>query len=176
LDVGGLYQITQLCFSGHGEPVSTAGALRADSAAAELAAALADVEEVFPTGFLSFLSIGTEGEGTPPAALLKSKAVPGVLGVFVADPNDAKAPDPRPKADDAPPPGEDTLVVVSGAMLLKGFARPPCELRPPSWRLDEEYARGEEFSFRDSWFSPLVVEREILLELWNPHISHWMQG
>lgn len=53
---------------------------------------------------------------------MKSKAVPGVLGVFVADPKDAKAPDPRPKADAAP--GDETPEVFSAGILLNGFDRP----------------------------------------------------
>ena len=53
--------------------------------------------------------------------LLKSRDVPGVLGVFAEEPNDAKAPDPRPKADEAPVVGEAAFVVVSGAMPLNGL-------------------------------------------------------
>lgn len=51
----------------------------------------------------------------------KSTDVPGVRGVLVDDPKDAKAPEPRPKADEAPLVGEATFVVVKGAMLLSGF-------------------------------------------------------
>ena len=51
----------------------------------------------------------------------KSRLVPGVLGVLAEDPKDAKAPDPRPKAEDAPLVGEAVLVVVKGAMPLKGL-------------------------------------------------------
>ena len=51
----------------------------------------------------------------------KSREVPGVLGVFAEDPKEAKAPDPRPNADEAPLVGEATLVVVKGAMPLNGF-------------------------------------------------------
>ena len=53
--------------------------------------------------------------------LLKSRDVPGVLGVFAEDPKEAKAPDPRPKADEAPPVGEAAFVVVNGAMPLNGL-------------------------------------------------------
>jgi len=53
--------------------------------------------------------------------LPKSSDVPGVLGVFPEDPNDAKAPEPSPNAEDAPLVGEATLVVVNGAMPLKGL-------------------------------------------------------
>lgn len=53
--------------------------------------------------------------------LPKSRDVPGVLGVFAEDPKDAKAPDPRPKADEAPLVGEAAFVVVKGAMPLNGL-------------------------------------------------------
>jgi hypothetical protein len=86
---------------------------------------LVNVERVLPADNLSFLSRGVDGDAAAPAALLKSKAVPGVLGVLVAEPNDAKAPDPKPKAVAAPPVGEEMLVVLSGAILSKGFDRPP---------------------------------------------------
>ena len=170
MEVGGLYQITQLCFKGQGNPGSTDEPLRTGSSVIVLVAIFWDVEAVFPPSCLSFLSMGVTGADAPPAALLKSNAVPGVLGVLVADPNEAKAPDPNPKADDAPPVGEETPAVVKGAMLLKGFARLPCELWLVSARLDEEYPRGE-LSLRGSWFSPWAVEREILLELYNAHVS-----
>lgn len=61
--------------------------------------------------------------------LPKSSDVPGVLGVLAEDPNDAKAPDPRPKADEAPLVGEATFVVVKGAMPLNGLG---LLLRDPS--------------------------------------------
>ena len=64
----------------------------------------------------------------------KSKAVPGVLGVFVAEPNEAKAPDPGPNAFEAPAEGDDTPP-VRGEMALKGFDR-PCALSGPK-RFDE---------------------------------------
>ena len=53
--------------------------------------------------------------------LLKSKAVPGVFGVLPDDPNEAKAPDPSPNAEEAPLVGEATLVEVTGTMPLKGL-------------------------------------------------------
>ena len=52
----------------------------------------------------------------------KSNAVPGVFGVFAAEPNDANAPDPSPNAD--APPGEDTPDVFSGGIALNWFERP----------------------------------------------------
>lgn len=63
--------------------------------------------------------------------MVKSKAVPGVFGVFPEDPNEAKAPDPSPNAEEAPAVGEAILVVVTGAMLLKGFDLLLKEPSPP---------------------------------------------
>ena len=77
--------------------------------------------------FSRFSPIADEG-----VELAKSREVPGVLGVFAEDPKDANAPDPRPKADEAPVVGEAVVVVVKGAMplnglglLLKGPSVPP---------------------------------------------------
>ena len=52
---------------------------------------------------------------------LKSKVLPVVLGALVAEPKDAKAPEPRPKADEAP--GGALLVVFSGGMPLERLER-----------------------------------------------------
>lgn len=52
---------------------------------------------------------------------LKSKAVPGVFGVLLADPKEAKAPEPSPNADDAP--GGAVLFVFRGVMLLERLER-----------------------------------------------------
>ena len=73
-------------------------------------------ELVLSLSFSRFSPIVVEG-----VELAKSRDVPGVLGVFVEDPNDAKAPDPRPKADEAPLVGEAVFVVVKGAMPLNGL-------------------------------------------------------
>jgi hypothetical protein len=54
--------------------------------------------------------------------LLKSDAVPGVLGVLLALPKLAKAPLPNPNADDAPEPvGEATEVADVAAAALNGL-------------------------------------------------------
>ena len=66
--------------------------------------------------------------------LAKSREVPGVLGVFADDPKDAKAPDPRPNAEDAPLVGEAVLVVVKGAMPLNGFGLLLKDPSPPPKR------------------------------------------
>jgi len=63
--------------------------------------------------------------------LSKSSDVPGVRGVLADKPNDAKAPDPSPNADEAPPlVGEATLVVLKGAIPLRGLV---LLLKDPSW-------------------------------------------
>ena len=74
----------------------------------------------------SRLSPGVEGAGLP-----RSRDVPGVFGVFADDPKDANAPDPSPKAEDAPVVGEATVVVVKGEMPLKGLDLPLVEPSPP---------------------------------------------
>lgn len=73
---------------------------------------------------LSFLSEGVAGEGDDMAAALKSKAVPGVLGVLAADPKEANAPEPSPNAEEPPVVGDAKPPGVKGEMALKGF-RPP---------------------------------------------------
>ena len=92
-------------------------------------ATAADSLEVFSVeldgGFvddLSCLSASTEGDATTVDCFPKSKAVPGVLGVFAADPNDAKAPDPRPKAEEAL--ADATVFVFRGGTLLKALGLP----------------------------------------------------
>lgn len=62
----------------------------------------------------------------------KSKDVPGVLGVFALDPKDAKAPEPSPKAEDAPVVGVDTPVVVNGDMPFSGLVLSPALPSVPS--------------------------------------------
>ena len=69
----------------------------------------------------SFLSPGSAG--VCPDDFTQSNALPGVLGVF-DEPKEAKAPDPRPKALDAPVVGDETVFVFRGEMALKGLPRP----------------------------------------------------
>lgn len=88
---------------------------------------------------LSFLSDGVAGAGADKAADLKSKAEPGVLGVFAEEPKDAKAPEPSPNAVEAPVVGEANAPGVSGGMALNGFL-PPCE-ESPGYRLVAENVR-----------------------------------
>ena len=66
-----------------------------------------------------------------PTTLLKSRAPPGVFGVF-EDPKDAKAPDPKPNALAAPAVGE-ARELAEGDIALKGFLllwedESPCRL------------------------------------------------
>lgn len=97
--------------------------------------------------------------------LPKSSDAPGVLGVLAEDPKDANAPDPSPKAEDAPFVGEATFVVVKGEMPLNGFGLPLEELSPPNL-LADEYARGGSGLLTSL---PLLLEvdvdEETLLEL-----------
>lgn len=87
-------------------------------------------------------------------------AVPGVLGVFAVEPNDAKAPVPSPKAEEAPDVGEATPVVVSGDMPL----RVPLFPSPPK-RFAAEYVRDESGLVLSLVLLELDVDSESLLVL-----------
>lgn len=88
-------------------------------------------------------------------------AVPGVLGVLEEDPKDANAPEPKPKAEEAPVVGEATLVVVTGVMPLSG-GLPPDVPSPPN-RLVAENVRDP--SSRPLSLLLFEVVKEVLLEL-----------
>jgi len=159
-DEGGLYQTIQLYFSTHGRLGSFG--LPAEGAAPAEATELADISGVDLPGvsvssalsldislsmpltvlmsFFSFFSPGVAGEPVLPAVLLQSKAVPGVFGVFEAEPKDANAPEPRPKAVEADV-GDATALVVRGDIVLKGFDRPCDEVSPPPKRFELEKVR-----------------------------------
>lgn len=116
-------------------------------------------------GGLSFLSAGVVGLAVElefVVTVLKSKAVPGVLGVLVAEPNDANAPEPRPNADDPPVVGDASPPVVSGATPLNGFL-PPCDESPPN-RFVEGKVRWLLSALSACW-SECDMERESLLVL-----------
>lgn len=127
-----------------------------------------DSLEALCTGLLavfSFRSPGVFGAAAElVAAVLKSKAVPGVFGVLLADPNAANAPDPRPNADDPVVVGEARLVLVKGEMALKGFL-PPCDELSPPRRFEAENVRDGA-----SALSPWDVDSESLLVLLH-HVS-----
>ena len=81
-----------------------------------------------PSELVSLSGLLRDPKSTPPLD-------PGVFGVFPEDPKDAKAPDPRPNADDA---AEGEL--VDGVVkLLKGFDL-LCDEASPKRRL--VYVRG----------------------------------
>lgn len=120
--MGGRYQITQVYLSGHG--ALTSGGADELAASSEVAVDSDSFRELFTTLLaFSFFSAGVEG--LPVATALKSNAVPGVLGVLLADPNEANAPDPKPKAEEPAVVGEASPVPVMGELMaLKGL-RPP---------------------------------------------------
>lgn len=111
-----------------------------------------------PPSLADFSALGVlaEGVAAPSAA---SKGFPDVLGVL-AEPNDAKAPWPKPKAD---APG-DTKPPPGVVMLLKGLLLLSCdELSPPNRLAKVALLRPEgEGSF---CVLLLDVDRESLLEL-----------
>ena len=95
----------------------------------------------------------------------------GVLGVFVEDPNEAKAPDPRPNAEEAPTVGEVTLVAVAGEVVLKGLDLPWEDVSPPKRRL-EGNARGESCFAVSLLLFEAEVDKDSLLELRKAQFSH----
>ena len=112
MDVGGRYHTTQVDLSGcSGTTVEDLLARDDEDARVFTLSPLLSFPE-------SFSRLSTELE-------LKSRAVPGDLGGLVDDPKDANAPEPSPKAEEAPAAGEfPLLVVVEGDMVLKGFDLP----------------------------------------------------
>lgn len=92
-----------------------------------------------------------------------SSAVPGVFGVFTAEPKEANAPVPRPKAEEAPVVGEAMPVVVDGEMALKGLDL-PCEDESPPNRLAAAKVRGESDFVLSLLGVGFEVVRESLLE------------
>jgi len=133
--------------SGHGEPRSVEGRFE-DEASSSLKAVVERLaaKSVRETP-LSRLSFGVGCTEPPFVALLKSKAVPGVLGVLPEDPNDANAPDPRLKAEEAEAPdvGDDMPDVLKGEIALKGFRLPS----PPTKRFEFGKTREVGWSLRE---------------------------
>jgi len=126
--------MTQLYFRGHAASLPLgAGSIGCEAGGRILAVDLRDND------FLSssFFSFGVDAAaGAVAAALLKSNAVPGVFGVLVAEPNEAKAPDPSPKAVDAPVVGDDMPLVVRGVTELNGLVRPCDEPAPKRFEVE----------------------------------------
>lgn len=138
LGVGGRYQTVHVCLSGHG----VAGSNGAEGSGASSGMVAVDVDSlcalftVLLTDF-SLLSVGVAGDVAAIAADLKSKALPGVLGVLAEEPKDAKAPEPRPNAVEPPVVGDARPPGVKGGIALKGF-RPPCDESPANRFVDEK--------------------------------------
>lgn len=161
--MGGRYQITHVYLSGHGALVS--GGADGPAASSE---AVVDSDSfrtllMLLLASLSLLSPGVVGVLVPTAAVLKSKAVPGVLGVLLADPNDANAPEPRPNADEPAVVGDDSPGPVMGERALNGL-RPPCEDESPPKRFVAENVRWGGSGLSLLW-PELVMDRESLLVL-----------
>lgn len=100
-----------------------------------------------------------------------SKGFPGDLRVLAEAPKLENAPEPRPKALDAGPPGLMMRLPPGVVTALNGFDFPPCdELSPPNrlgsmvvLRVEEGEAAGA--SPKLPMFGLVLVERESLLEL-----------
>lgn len=90
------------------------------------------------------------------------------MGVF-AEPKDAKAPEPRPKALDAPVVGEarEEPPGVVAAVALKGSFLPWEEVAPPNLLEKEPEPLRAESPPVDVEVPWLGVERESLPELWH---------
>ena len=83
-----------------------------------------------------------------------SEPAPGVFGALLEDPNEAKAPDPSPNAEDAPAVGDATAPLPPGVSALKGLGLPCEEVSPPNLLVAEKL-RGE---------SVLKASLELLLD------------
>lgn len=114
--------MTQVYLSGHDESGPFGAACDCSGTGDAVTRAFdIDLREsiLFSSLSASFFSTGAAAVGVEGVALAKSKAVPGVFGVLAAEPKDAKAPDPRPKALEPPAVGDDTVVALKGG--LKGL-------------------------------------------------------
>lgn len=121
----------------------------------------ASFRTLFTILFGAFFSADVVGAAAGVAAVLKSNAVPGVFGVLLADPKDANAPEPSPKAEEPPVVGDASAPGVNGEMPLNGL-RPPCDdVLPKPFAVAENVRAG---GFSDGW-SDCVVDRESLLVL-----------
>lgn len=116
--------------------------------------------EVFDLDFCFSVAASAAVSFSPFSLPLMSRlpAAPGVLGVF-AEPKEANAPEPRPKAEEALAEGE--FVLASGEMALKGLDF-PCEESPRRRPLLN--VRGESVLLLLSLLS-LPMDKESLLAL-----------
>lgn len=108
--------------------------------------------------------------------LAVSRDVPGVLGVFMEDPKDAKAPEPSPKAEDAPfGVGEEIFVVLRGDMPLNGLGLPLPAVSLPK-RFTDEYGREASVLLTSLLLVEFDVDKESLLELLGSLSTENMMG
>lgn len=154
--MGGRNQTTHEYFSGHGELGSSGSEGMILSCGADV-----DAGSLRALFMILLLPAGVVGAAAGVAAVLKSNAVPGVFGVLLADPKDAKAPDPSPNAEEPPVVGDASAPGVNGEMALKGL-RPPCDDVAPKPFAVAENVRVGGWSF---WWSDCEVDRESLLVL-----------
>jgi hypothetical protein len=129
LEIGGLYQKVQESF----RVWAAAGSSDADDLVSEIDAMLGALPTVLDMSF-DCPGLWT----TEPMA--DSKGFPRDFGVFA--PNEAKAPEPRPKALDAPLVGDVTPPPAPGVVALKGPVL-ICEGASPLWRLEKEPLRED---------------------------------
>lgn len=124
----------------------------------------------------SFSRFSTIGVADPPGP----RAVPGMPEALVDDPKEANAPEPSPKAKDAPLMGGVTVFVDKGVMALNGLGLPPADASAPK-RFADEKARGDSVLL-----CPLLallvfgVERESVEELFSGQrycgVLHFQKG
>lgn len=168
--MGGLYQITQVNFNGHGVSFPLAAcedrSIDCDIGRAVFVAFL-------ETPFFSLLSDSFFSAGADAAALLKSKAVPGVLGGLADEPKEANAPEPRPKAVE-PVVGEEMPLVLTGVTVLKGLFLPWDEDEVLPKRLELEKSRV--WPSLPSCLSDLSMDRESLPTLLHAMVSTVLEG
>lgn len=121
-----------------------------------------DVTLLLPASLAPSFPRFSTAEADDATAEPKSRDVPGVLGVLAEEPKDAKAPEPRPNAEEAPELGEETLV-DNGDIPLNGFDL-PCDELSPANRFVDVNVRGESILLL-LLVSELLVEIEGLLVL-----------
>jgi hypothetical protein len=125
-EIGGRNQKTQLCFK-----ICVGGGVAFLEAVREVLEFFCAM--LFPKD-ASFAPFSKVDVLAPPTTLPKSRAFPADFGAF-AEPNEAKAPEPRPNALEAPAVGDDMPAVGEGS-ALKGFDFPPWEDVSPPKRLE----------------------------------------
>lgn len=177
--IGGRNQNTHSLRSRYRWFLSTGGAAgvapvaaTAPGAAAARAVATDDFSPAAPAAPTAGAEVTDDADLKP-----TSKGFPGDLGVLAEVPKLENAPEPRPKALDAGPPGLMMRLPPGVVTALNGFDFPPCdELSPPNrlgrvvvLRVEEGEAAGA--SPKLPIFGLVLVERESLLELEEKVVS-----